>query len=366
MARSRLTTVAERSKVAARWGALSVQKNNIGVLRLVLASLVIFGHAPEMIDGNRAREPLYALTGHLTLGILAVDGFFLLSGFLIAQSMVRSSSVWTYLWRRVLRIYPAFALAYLLCVFLLGPIVGARPWEHLPETFSRLLTLTMPMSYPGELPGLPVSDLNGSMWTIAYEFRCYLLVAALGVSGLLARRSLILALTAATLLSAALVTIPAIQEPAERVFAVTGLDISATITTRLVSIFLLGVSAQLYWPEISARLSGRMAAILTAAGVVCMFVPNSAPLVVVLCGVGLLWLAMKADLGRLQTINDRWDISYGLYLYAWPIATAVLWWNRGIAPLPLALVTLVLSLAAGTVSWVAVERSTKGLGSRPG
>ena len=187
---------------------LESHKNNIGLLRLLFASLVIIGHAPEMMDGNRSHEPLTMIFHSLSLGELSVDAFFLLSGYLITRSMIGTGSLSRYLERRVLRIYPAFIVAYLLSVFVLGPFVHAQPWMELPSTFLRLVMLKNPMSYPGQLPGLFYPDLNGAMWTISYEFRCYLLIGALGVLGLLTCRKSMIFLTALAIVSSIIATFP--------------------------------------------------------------------------------------------------------------------------------------------------------------
>ena len=110
---------------------------------------MIIGHAPEMIDGNRSREPLTALFHTMSLGEVSVDAFFLLSGFLITQSMAQEITFLRYLERRLIRIYPAFIVAYLLSVFLLGGLLNAHPASFWAPTFVRMVFLREPMSYPG-------------------------------------------------------------------------------------------------------------------------------------------------------------------------------------------------------------------------
>jgi peptidoglycan/LPS O-acetylase OafA/YrhL len=340
---------------------LQAHRNNVGLLRLILASLVVVGHSPEIIDGNRSREPLTALFHTLSLGEVAVDGFFLLSGFLITKSMMRSGNLSEYLWRRIMRIVPGYIVAFLLCVMVLAPIVGGHPYQHAGDTIKRLLTLRAPPGIPGALEGMPNTALNGSLWTIAYEFRCYILVAALWVVGLLKRRFLMLGLTVVMVLGSILMGLEGLEAPAipDAVETLVG-ELNQTL--RLTETFLVGMCICLFWSEIQVHLIGRVAAVCTVCLVACMFEPHLAePALITLGAYILFWLGMKADFGRLQPINDKWDISYGVYLYGWPIATALLWFNRGISPWLLEPAALTLSVLAGTASWWLVEKKTKDL-----
>jgi len=165
--------------------------NNFNLLRLIFALLVLLSHAPELRDGNRSREILTSIFNTLSFGEFAVDGFFLLSGYLILKSWMSQPAVWPFLKKRVLRIYPGFVAASLICAFVIGPIVAepagyfSRLW--LPGFVRGMATLSEPV-VPAIFTGTPYPGVNGSMWTISLEFACYMSVLLLGVLGALRTR----------------------------------------------------------------------------------------------------------------------------------------------------------------------------------
>ncbi len=347
---------------------MEAHRNNVGFLRLILAILVIVGHASEQIDGNRVREPFTVIFHTVSLPGVAVNAFFLLSGYLITMSAARSRSLISYLIRRALRIGPAFILAFLLCVLVMAPLVGGDLRRALPRTLLRLVFLQDPPHYPGQLAGLHYPALNGSMWTIAYEFRCYLLVALFGAFKILERRWIILGLTVLFLLGTVAETYTSVRGWSDAIDARLHAEIvlgSLVQSIALTSSFLAGACFYLFRSEITDRLTWKASLVCVTVAIALMFLPHFAEAGLATWGAAaLFWLALKADLGRFQRINDSWDISYGVYLYGWPIATLLLWYNRNLSPWALAAATLPLALACGSASWWGLERWTKDFGRR--
>lgn len=338
--------------------------NNIGVLRLLLASLVIIGHAPEMIDGGRQREPMTMIFHTISLGGFAVDGFFLLSGYLITKSMLSTKAVGPYMVRRVLRIWPGYLTAFLISVLCLCPLLGGAPWRHLGSTLASLAAMRAPPYYPGQLRGLPYPALNGSMWTIAYEFRCYVMVALMFALGLLRWRWLCLGLAVLLMACSVAASLPGVAGRLNG-FHPLHLDFvlgDVTQTIHLTAVFLAGMCFYLFWDRISVWLSGWAVAGCALATALLLFVPSLAEAGLSTFGaVVLFWVAFTARLGVFQRINDRWDISYGTYLYGWPVAITILYVYRDIGPAGLAAVSLLLSWACGAASWWGLEKWAKGL-----
>lgn len=339
--------------------------NNFGFFRLLFAYAVIVSHSPQMLDGNPAREPLMTLGLNANFGGLAVDGFFIISGYLIASSYLSSRSLWKFLKSRILRIYPAFLVACLICIFLVAPIgggalgtLGLRDWLI---GLGRTLLL-MPPSVPNALHTLPIPALNGSMWTIRYEFRCYLLVALLGVIGLLDRRRIITALTVLVYGLAILVSLvgfPDIPPGRLHQFIFGGIGDPVQIF-QLTAIFMSGVCARLYRDRFGLRPPFALLSAILLVGA--LFAASPIPeLAVGTAGAYLLlWAAIGARSNFLQGINNSYDFSYGVYLYAWPIASLVILASQNyqfaLPPLLLTAITAVLATLAACASWYGIEK----------
>lgn len=334
------------------------QSNTIGALRLFFASLVIVSHSAEMLDGDRHRELLYSTFHTLTFGGLAVDAFFLISGYLIAASFVGSSSTLSYFRKRVLRIFPAFLICSLLCTFVVAPLGGAdlagltaKAWFRI---FYRLVTLKPP-EVDGAFSGLPIPALNGSTWTIATEFRCYIMACILGLLGLYRRRMLFLFLTAAVLLSNLVFFLPGAQRFADAPGWVVFLIGSPDKSLMLHSAFLVGTCFWLYRDQIPYRAPWAIGCAIALLAL--LFARPVAEIsLLALGGYALFYVAFKIRWKPLLVINAKDDVSYGVYLYAWPISILLIWYWRDIPVGLLGVLTFIGATALGTVSWFLVEK----------
>ena len=177
--------------------------NSFDTLRLIFAVLVIFSHSFDLGRGSDKREPLYVLThGQITFGNVSVWAFFVISGFLIAQSWTRSPKPLKFMKRRVARIYPGFIVAALLTALIAVPI-AADPATRRPIAMGNFLLQTLRLQVfdtsPVFVHNAWPNALNGSLWSVPFEFWCYIGILVLGVTGLLLRRWLVVALFAAVI-----------------------------------------------------------------------------------------------------------------------------------------------------------------------
>lgn len=322
------------------------RQNNFGALRLALASLVVLSHAPELVDGNRTRELLTRAFGTLSFGEIAVDGFFLVSGYLILASHLRSASLADYLAKRVLRIVPAFAVAFLASTYLFAPLGGGTSGSvSVWQVLRGLLLLDQPR-VPGAFTVLPYPFVNGALWTIPHEFRCYLLVPVLGALGILARRRRY------ALFLAALTLLYALRPEFGAYRLARALDLSNVV--RLALMFAIGGAFHLWGKRI--RYTGRKALLAIALLVPAMFSPRLAEPAFALCGGYLLFgFALRAPPTRLSLALNRRDPSYGLYLYAWPIQSLMVLYAPALSPWAGAGATWLVAFSLGLLSWHLVE-----------
>lgn len=324
--------------------------NNIGFLRLLFASLVIVAHAPAIIDGNSSREFLSNLIGSRTLGDLSVDGFFLISGYLIVKSYERSSSTISYLKKRILRIYPGFIAAVLVCI-MLAPLTGAvLRLDSVSQAMRFIVTVLalQPAPFNG-FTGLPYNTLNGSLWTISYEFRCYIFALAVGWMGLVARRRWFAAM------SIALVALTTLPLPTTINGAVAFFIGYPSDMARFLSAFSVGACFYLYRDRIALR--GDIAAGCAAMLLILMATEVfEVAAFAVFGGYLIFWFAFAVQSSTISRINSDDDVSYGVYLYGWPISSCLLYFFGVSSPALMIVLTLPLAYIAGYFSWVYIER----------
>jgi peptidoglycan/LPS O-acetylase OafA/YrhL len=321
-------------------------RNHLTVIRLGLALAVAYVHSLAVGFGHQPA------IGHTLVGDLAVDAFFILSGFLIAASYLRLGSVPRYLWHRFLRIMPGFWVCLLLTAVVVAPLVAVLQDRSAASVFSgpqsspdyvtANATLLMRQFGISGLPvGTPEADvLNGALWTLFYEAVCYAGIIVLALLGALRQRPYLTLLAVAGLWAATVAH--------SLGFTVIGQE----RMLRLALLFLIGCAAWVYADRIPVH-GGLAAAAAVVLLVSLLIFPDyrvaAGPAFAYLC----LWLAVQRPPRRPPT----WDLSYGLYIYHWPIqsvlvaAGAAAWGEAAFVAL-----SVPIALAVAVVSWHLVER----------
>ncbi|SNS59585.1 Peptidoglycan/LPS O-acetylase OafA/YrhL, contains acyltransferase and SGNH-hydrolase domains [Sphingomonas laterariae] len=343
----------------------AMRRNNFDAIRLGMALLVIWSHCFAIYHGSEANEPVSRLLGgHYNAGNVGVWVFFIISGFLISHSYVRSPDLWTYLKRRVARIHPGFIAATSICAFLVVPLFSSQGFAVLsPAEVARTIGLNILLQ--GHMPpsdafaANPVQAVNGALWSIPFEFWCYLGLAALGAAGAMRKRIAVPLLMVLIMLVRAWLDLTGRKPGGGIIGDIIGWPY---LWFAVAPCFLAGMSVYLYrdrLPRSRTLFAGLLLALLIAA-----HLPVSPLASQILCG--LLFPPATAymvfHLGfsrsvRLPDVARRGDYSYGTYLYGFPIQQMVMAAFGVAMPFFLYVPTvLALSLIAGMASWYCVEQ----------
>jgi peptidoglycan/LPS O-acetylase OafA/YrhL len=318
---------------------------------------VILSHSVGLSEGSRSNEPLTRIFHTLTLAELAVDGFFVLSGFLIIQSWQYCPSFIAFFQKRVLRIYPGFVVASIFSALVVGPLgaTGEGYFSHFdfPRFVTGILLLQMPAT-PPVFSGSAHQLVNGSLWTISYEFRCYLIVALLGVAGLFKWRHLWLALIALAFAIVAIIFYLPSSVIEDISFPGSNLVIgSLPEFARFLLFFGAGGCFYLYREYSPCMTKWSLAAL--PVSLLCMFQMTLAHLALATIGSALLFWFAFTRFSILNWFKAHSDISYGVYLYGWPMQKLLLWQFPFLAPVSVFFPACALSALCGLLSWRLVE-----------
>ncbi|MBP1179163.1 acyltransferase [Methylobacterium sp. PvR107] len=335
--------------------ALDGRRNGFTGLRLALAVAVVVSHAFSVATGAAGDEPLARLTGY-TLGEHAVNGFFAVSGFLVTMSCDRRG-IRDYALARSLRILPGLVAATLVVSLGLGAAMTRLPvsdywrepglWSFIRGT---LTTFKSNAALPGVFEANPYRAPLGTVWTLKYEVLCYLGVLAAALCGLLRRRWSALAIVAGLALALSILT------------GLRGADLPKGTETALRLPLIFAAGACLYlWRE-RLRISTAALACLAFGAFALARTPAYPALLFLAEAYGVVWLAL-GPLAR-GLFDPPADLSYGIYLYGWPIQQALhARWPEMSGPALLA-PALAATLPVAALSWYGIERPALALKAR--
>ena len=333
-------------------GRLENKSNTFTAMRIVFAIVVVYAHAvlipmglpyhgvwPEFVDATVQ---------------LALDGFFILSGYMITASLLNNRDMLSFTASRVLRIFPGLIAAVLLMWLVVGPLfTELSPGEY----WSHAQTLQFPLmviSQADPLAGLPEvfnaspigGTMNGALWTIRYELLAYLGVGLLAAVGLYRHRSLILVWAG----------LAAAFGVAYQIFGYSGIG-EGTIGSmaRFGPAFMIGAGFYAARDQIPLS-AGYVGLALLAA-----FASQGTAMGPVMLQIALAWLYLWVGFldvpGRIgKALREVEDVSYGVYILHWPLGMMLFALMPGLGYNALFALMLVSAIAAGWVLRVTVEK----------
>lgn len=155
-----------------------INSNNFDFLRVLFALVVTISHLIFLGDIDIFKPYLKFFNSRL-----AIDGFFTISGFLIAKSYSKSSSLKDYILKRVKRIVPAYIFIIIFCALFLSVISSysvtnyfgsSQFWKYLAANLS--FQNYLEPCLPGVFENNKHCAVNGALWTIKLEEAFYLLL----------------------------------------------------------------------------------------------------------------------------------------------------------------------------------------------
>lgn len=340
--------------------AFQMPHNHFTALRLAAAVAVLYYHCYPLASGSGSHDPLSVMLwkgAGIGLGGLAVGAFFAISGFLVTASFAHRQNLFAFIEARALRIFPGLIVALLFCVLVVGPLATSLPlteylsneltWRFLAKNVT--LVTGLQFSLPGVFKATPwVNAVNGSLWTLPVEIWMYMWVAIIGALGLLKERPLF---NGVVFVSALVYLV------SPETFPITRVDGSV----RNPLFFVIGAFfyvnrdfIPLNWP------------MLIGATLVLALLPKGSAgvmLTTLYITYVIFFLTFSPRLNT-KAVDRVGDLSYGAYIYAFPVQQLVAYYVDKVSPLGMFIISLPTVLMLAYVSWRLVEKPALGFKGR--
>ncbi|CAI0925486.1 Uncharacterized protein conserved in bacteria [Serratia proteamaculans] len=337
---------------------ISRGNNNLDLIRLLAAISVIVYHSFPLNPQWGLIDPIKYAFGYMTTGGLAVKVFFFISGLLVTNSLLSRDSIIHFAISRSFRIFPGLFFVLISTALIIGPIFTTTPLIDYFNSGQPLAYILKNLSLQTQyfLPGLFEDNkygVNGSLWTIHYEVFSYVVLLGVYLLGIGKSQWL-----------SSLVCLCIIVEPISPLKGVLFASSDNNAIYLLAPCFALGsllaINKDLYKSNIIIPI-----VIFTSQ----FIFTNEAISSLFMCLSVCLALLHISSLVIVKKIRVRQDISYGVYLWAFPVQQ-VISQSFHFGFFANILLSILLTMAIALVSWIAIEKpainfakliSTKGI-----
>jgi peptidoglycan/LPS O-acetylase OafA/YrhL len=334
---------------------LARSSNNFDAIRLIAACFVLIGHSSAaLLNRPLAWDPAVELFG-IGIHYFGVLIFFIISGFLVTRSWEARKNIADFLMARALRIFPALTCVVLLSVFVLGLMFttwSRSDYLSSATTHKYLEDMSLYRMYY-YLPGVFETNPNGgsvnaSLWTLPYEFTCYLFLMILGMMRILKNKYGPLLLLTTSALSYFL-----FKEKIDTVvIPVLGIDFK-----NFFSLFLYFLSGSVFYKFREQVPFNWIGLLMCVIGTILIKMNYAPELLFVVILPYLVFLFAFSGKVKLHQAGRYGDLSYGIFLYAFPVQQLIVHFLAGkIEIWQMIVLSLIGTVPFAVLSWKFIER----------
>lgn len=326
---------------------LANRQNNFDLIRLLGALCIRISHSYGLLDKGHQQWAFYISDEEMILGTFGMYAFFTMSGYLVVQSFINSKSYGQYFLKRALRLLPGLMLVNLVVLLACATVTDLPVkdyflnWQTWRYWFVNSSLVRLQDALPGVFTHMQTPEINGVLWALLLEVKLYVVIAVLSLLTLLRRKWVLLALA-----------VPLLILKTESHFW------HYYVPPRSPFDIVLGYSIYFYLGMLFYFFQNylRFNIWMVTSGLLLLFLVKINMWQSVWFPFVFVYLLLNAGRAKPLFNFGRIDISYGIFLYAFPIQQFIIYFAGSSIPVWLhLLLTMCITVPLAWLSWKYIE-----------